>query len=65
MPTDRRILFEIPDYWTADQALAVFELLDDLREHILSHYDLQIIDACREQCAPSPAEHSKDPKDGA
>jgi hypothetical protein len=60
MRTDRRILFEIPDYWTPEQALAVYELLDDLRERILSHYDLQIIDACREQCAPSP-EPSTDP----
>ena len=51
--TDRRVLFEIPDYWTPEQALAVYELLDDLRELILSRYDLQIMDALREECAPS------------
>ena len=51
--TDLRVLFEIPDYWTPEQALAVYELLDDLRELILSRYDLQIMDAVREECAPS------------
>ena len=60
MRSDRRILFEIPDHWTPEQALAVYELLDGLRERILSRYDLQIIDACREQCAPS-AEPRTDP----
>jgi len=53
MRTDRRILFEIPDYWTPEQALAVYELLDDLRELILSRYEAQIMDAVREECAPS------------
>ena len=51
--SDLRVLFEIPDYWTPEQALAVYELLDDLRELILSRYDLQIMDAVREECAPS------------
>ena len=36
--TDLRMLFEIPDYWTPEQALAVYELLDALRERILCHY---------------------------
>jgi hypothetical protein len=52
--TDLRALFEIPDYWTPEQALAVYELLDDLRERILSRYEAQIGDAIREECAPSP-----------
>ena len=51
--TDLRVLFEIPGYWTPEQALAVYELIDDLRELILSRYDLQIMDAVREECAPS------------
>jgi hypothetical protein len=28
----------IPDNWSADQALAVIELIDDLRERICMHY---------------------------
>jgi hypothetical protein len=50
--TDLRVCFEIPDYWTPEQALAVYELLDSLRECILSRYHAQITDAYREQCMP-------------
>lgn len=32
----------IPAYWNDDQALAVFELIDDLREKILAHYGTRI-----------------------
>jgi len=59
--TDLRVLFEIPDYWTPEQALAVYELIDDLRELILSRYDLQIMDAVREECAPPPEVRASDP----
>jgi hypothetical protein len=54
MRTDLRVLIEIPDYWTPEQALAVFELIDDLRERILFRYEEQIRDALRDACAPSP-----------
>jgi hypothetical protein len=43
------IPFEIPAYWTPEQAQAVIELLDDLRERILAHYQLQLADLYREQ----------------
>ena len=59
--TDLRVLFEIPDYWTLEQALAVYELLDHLRERILFRYEEQIRDVLRDECAPSPPpEHSGD-----
>ena len=38
------IPFQVPAYWTPEQALAVVELLDDLRELIWAHYDVQLID---------------------
>ena len=59
--TDLRVLFEIPGYWTPEQALAVYELIDDLRELILSRYDLQIMDAVREECAPCAPPQVSDP----
>jgi hypothetical protein len=59
--TDLRVLFEIPGYWTPEQALAVYELIDDLRELILSRYDLQIMDAVREECAPCAPPQPSDP----
>jgi hypothetical protein len=35
--------------WSAEQALAVFELLDDLREIIWAHYQIPIQELLREQ----------------
>ncbi|MGF6696966.1 hypothetical protein OKW38_001578 [Paraburkholderia sp. MM5496-R1] len=34
----RGLSFIVPDDWTPEQALAVFELLDDLREVICARY---------------------------
>jgi hypothetical protein len=52
----RGISFTIPDNWTPAQALAVFELLDDLREVIADHYMIQIQALLQEQrrCAKCP-----------
>jgi len=62
--TDLRMLLEIPDYWTPEQALAVFELIDDLRERILFRYEEQIRDLLRDECPPSPPpEHGRDPSE--
>ena len=33
-------LSDIPDYWSPDQALAIYELLADLQERIWDKYDL-------------------------
>ena len=43
------INFKIPADWTPEQALAVFELLDDLRNQIAAHYSLQLFEISREQ----------------
>ena len=48
-PTLLTIPFAIPAYWTPEQALAVIELLDDLRELIWAYYGMQLIDEVREQ----------------
>lgn len=50
----RGIPFILPDHWTPEQALAVFELLDDLRELIWAHYQIPIQDLLREQCLSLP-----------
>ena len=42
---------KIPDYWTPEQALAVLEFIDEIREAIFSQYQLQIIEQMRsERC---------------
>jgi hypothetical protein len=38
------IPFALPTYWTPEQALAVFELLDDLRCPIFGHYQNWLFD---------------------
>ena len=42
---------KIPDYWTPEQALAVLEFIDEIREAIFSQYQLQIMEQMRsERC---------------
>ena len=52
--------------WTPDQALAIVELLDDLRDRIWAHYDLALFDLLREErggpSEPFPADYR--PADG-
>jgi hypothetical protein len=48
----------IPAYRTPEQALAVVELLDDLRELIWAHYGMQLIDEVREQHMPDESGRS-------
>ena len=50
------IPFAIPAYWTPEQAQAVIELLDDLRERIAEHYQWQLIELYRQQHATLPDE---------
>ncbi len=38
------IPFDIPDDWSPEQALAVYELLDALRERVWDRYQLQFIE---------------------
>jgi len=35
---------KLPDYWTPDQATEVFEFIDEIRDAILSRYQLQIME---------------------
>lgn len=38
----------IDPHWSPEQALAVIELLDDLRDRIWSHYELALLDKLRD-----------------
>lgn len=40
--------------WTSEQALAVVELLDELRDSILQHYQLPIMELMREELGIGP-----------
>ncbi|MDX9741930.1 hypothetical protein [Aromatoleum aromaticum] len=39
----------IDPQWSPEQALAVIELLDDLRDRIWSHYELALVTKLREE----------------
>lgn len=55
----RGIPFIIQDDWSPEQALAVVELLDDLREVIWGRYQLQLFELLREQhCTDTPSDSS-------
>ncbi len=43
----------LPTYWTPEQALAVFEILDALRDHLWELYGPQIQQAMREDLCPT------------
>jgi hypothetical protein len=60
----RGISLTLPDNWTPAQALAVFELLDDLRQVVADHYMIQIQAQLQEQrrCANCPID-SVDPNE--
>jgi hypothetical protein len=45
----RKISLQIPTYWTPEQAFAVFELIDELRDAIWRGYDLQLQEEYRDQ----------------
>ncbi len=47
------ISLEIPATWTPEQALAIVELLDDLRDKIWAHYDVQLLKEFREHYRPA------------
>jgi len=58
------ISLQIPTYWTPEQAFAVFELIDDLRDAIWQCYNIQLIDEFRDQLKPDRVNCSeKEPDD--
>jgi hypothetical protein len=57
------ISLKIPPYRTPEQAFAVVELLDDLRELIWAHYSVQLLDQYREQDHPAASDHADDDPD--
>jgi hypothetical protein len=55
----RGLPFLIPADWTPEQALAVFELLDDLLAVITDVYGDQLNDILRERRSPAPTAPAK------
>jgi len=64
-PGLKPVLLEIPDHWTPETALAVFELINDLRDQIWSRYAIDIQDELRRQILTGDpdANHAAPPQD--
>jgi len=52
-----------PAYWTPEQAFAVVELLDDLRDRIWAHYGVQLLDQYRDQYGLADSDHTDNTTD--
>lgn len=59
-PSYNTIVFEIPACWTPEQALAVFDLVDQLRDKIWDRYNLQLQEFLQEQQSSSACDHPLD-----
>jgi hypothetical protein len=58
------ISLQIPTYWTPEQAFAVFEIVDDLRDAIWRCYALQLQEEYRDQLQNPADDHDPiDPHD--
>jgi hypothetical protein len=65
LPSGRRrgLPFTVPDDWTPEQALAVFELLEDLLAVVTDFYGAQLHELLREQRSSEThaPTHERDP----
>lgn len=57
-------LIELPTCWTPQQATAVFEFLDELRDRVLSHYAVEIREFLQEDRVTTTRIKHADTKDG-
>ena len=44
----------IPDYWTAEEALAVYDFIDTIRDEIWSRYEIQLIEIIKAEYSTNP-----------
>ncbi|KVO08354.1 hypothetical protein WJ69_21745 [Burkholderia ubonensis] len=65
LPSGRRrgLSFLLPDDWTPEQALAAYELLDDLLAVIGDFYSVQLHEQFRQQRTSAPIPVTDDPLD--
>jgi len=61
----RPITVEISHFWSPDEALAVFELIDDIRDKILALHGEQLRVALKDQRGHGGSGESGEPGDAA
>ena len=55
--------FAIPTYWLPNQALAIFYLIDEMRDLIAAVYGPQLTEAARQQYQGPLADHVLNPEE--
>ena len=55
--------FGIPTYWSPDEALAIFEFIDEMRDLIANIYGTKLTDTAREQYQSPPGDPFFFPED--
>ncbi len=53
----------VPDHWTEEEALAVFEFVDAIREEVWSRYGIRLVERMRQERSTNPADWSS-PENG-
>ncbi len=48
--------FDIPEHWSAEQALEVYELLSDIQECIWNYYEIPMLELIRPELFGKPLE---------
>lgn len=61
----RPLTVDVPRTWTPEQALAAFELIDDLRDKVWALYSGQLQALLRDQCAGRALDDSNDAREDA
>jgi hypothetical protein len=51
-----RFTLQLPDYWTPEQALAVYDLLNDLAEAIWNRYEIPLVELLAPELDPDAAQ---------
>ena len=51
-----RFTLQLPDYWTPEQALAVYDLLNDLTEAIWNRYEIPLVELLAPELDPDAAQ---------
>jgi len=46
----------IPDYWNAEEALAVYDFIDTIRDEIWSRYEMQLIEIMQNEYSTNSAD---------
>jgi hypothetical protein len=51
---------DLPDHWSARDALLVYEFLSEIQQYIWRRYDIELTEAYRIECGGEPPSESQE-----